>query len=185
MNRPQKMLLLVSGSLLLCLLLFPPWHQAAQREVSYRKELGRAFLLAPPNPEAVECYFAGRTTAPSSYFHVLLNWRVLIADCIPIVVIALALLWMFRSRQDGTHPTLKAPKTRLAFSMFVALVLPIPALPLVPLGSMLPYTLPAIMEGGVEWIWPILLPLLFALYFCTVYLLVTVALRITARRHAV
>lgn len=97
----------------------------------------------------------------------MLDRRTLIADCIPIIAITLALLWMFRSRQDGTHPTLSALKTRLVFSMLVSLALPIPALPLVPLGYLLAFVPPAIMEGAKELIWPILLPLLFARYSCT------------------
>lgn len=76
----QKAIAVVSGIVVLCLILFPPWQQAAERETAYRKDLGRAFRFHRPQPVAVDCYFAGCKTGAPSYFHVMLGRELLLAQ---------------------------------------------------------------------------------------------------------
>jgi hypothetical protein len=124
LNTAQKAIGLISVSVLLCLALFPPWWQAAERETAYRKELRRGFVLRPPGPVAVDCYFVGCKTAPPSYFHVLLYRDLLFEQLAAVLGVAIILLWIFRSRRDGTGASLVAPETRLKFSMSMALLFP-------------------------------------------------------------
>jgi hypothetical protein len=120
----QKIIGVISVIVLLSLALFPPWWQAAERETAYRKELGRAFVLHPPAPVAVDCYFVGCKTAPPSYFHVLLYRDLLFEQLAAVLGVAIIVLWIFRSRRDGTCASLVAPETRLKFSMSMALLFP-------------------------------------------------------------
>src|SRR5438270_10010395 len=121
MNRLQKATLVIGGVILTMLLLFPPWQEAALREVAYRKNVGRGFVLQPPKPVPVDCYFVGCKTAPASYFHVVLHSRLHIAQCVTVAFITLSVFWLVRRRSDGTQPALKKKRTRLLFSILIAL----------------------------------------------------------------
>lgn len=124
-NSAQKAILVVGSVLLLCLALFPPWREAAEKEVDFRKDIGRGFILSPPQPVAVDCYFVGCKTAPASYFHVLIFRDLLFNQLISVVIVGLVLLWIFRSRRDGTNASLGSPKTRLQFCVLIALLIPL------------------------------------------------------------
>ena len=124
LNATQKVVLAVAVAVLLPLLWFPPWREAAEREVAYRKDIGRGFILRPPAPEPVDCYFVGCKTAPASYFHVLLYRDLLFEQAGTVAGIALLLLWMFRIRRDGTSGSLRSRRTRLLFGMVMALPIP-------------------------------------------------------------
>jgi hypothetical protein len=124
LNNTQKAILAIGLVLLLCLALFPPWREAAQREVDYRKDIGRGFIFSPPQPVAVNCYFVGCKPAPSSYFHVLMNRKLLFNQLISVGVVGLLLFWIFRSHRDGTNASLGSPKTRLQFCVLIALLIP-------------------------------------------------------------
>ncbi|GEM_PF-2544777 len=124
LNKIQAVIGIVCGILLLSLISFPPWQEAAERELSYRKDLGRGFLLSPPKSVAVECYFVGCVTAPAAYFHVLLNRKLLLQECVTLVVVELLLLWLFRNRQGRAVADLRMPRTRLLISLMLALLIP-------------------------------------------------------------
>lgn len=124
-NSAQKVTLVVGLVLLLCLALFPPWREAAEKEVDFRKDIGRGFILSPPQPIAVDCYFVGCKTAPSSYFHVLMNRKLLFSQLISVGIVGLLLFWIFRSHRDGTSASLGSPKTRLQFCVLIALLIPL------------------------------------------------------------
>jgi len=124
-NSAQKTILVVSSVLLLCLALFPPWREAAEKEVDFRKDIGRGFILSPPQPIAVDCYFVGCKTAPSSYFHVLIYRKLLLSQLITVGIVGLALVWIVRSNRDGTNASLGSPKTRLQFCVLIALLIPL------------------------------------------------------------
>jgi len=124
LNNAQKAIFAIGLASLLCLALFPPWREAAQREVDYRKDIGRWFILNPPQPVAVDCYFVGCKTAPASYFHVLINRGLLFSQLITVASVALALLWILRSHHDGTAATLSSFKTRMQFCALIALLIP-------------------------------------------------------------
>jgi hypothetical protein len=124
-NSAQKVILVVGFVLLLCLALFPPWREAAEKEVDFRKDIGRGFVLSPPQPVAVDCYFVGCKTAPSSYFHVLIYRKLLLSQLITVGIVGLALLWIFRLNRDGTGASLGVRKTRLQFCVLIALLIPL------------------------------------------------------------
>jgi hypothetical protein len=122
LNTVQKAIIVVSAAVLLSLVLFPPWWQAAVRETAYRKELGRGWILRPPAPVPVDCYFVGCETAPASYFHVLLYRDLFFEQLATVIGVSLVTLWIFRARRDGTRASLGSPKTRLRFSAVMALL---------------------------------------------------------------
>src|SRR5260370_6892738 len=124
LNAEQKVVLVVAVAVLLPLLWFPPWRGAAEREVAYRKDIGRGFIFRPPAPEPVDCYFVGCKTAPASYFHVLLYRDLLFEQAGTVAGIALLLLWMFRIRRDGTSCSLHSRRTRVMCGMVMALPIP-------------------------------------------------------------
>lgn len=121
LNTTQKTIAIVGAIALVSLALFPPWWQAAQNEISYRKDLGRAFALKPPRAEPVDCYFVNCQVAPASYFHVLLYRDLFFEQLAAVAGVAIIALWMFRERRGGTRASLESPKTRLGFSLLVAL----------------------------------------------------------------
>jgi len=124
-NSAQKVILVVGLVLLLCLALFPPWREAAEEEADFRKDIGRGFILSPPQPIAVDCYFVGCKTAPPTYFHVLMNRKLLFNQLISVGIVGLLLFWIFRSHRDGASASLGSPKTRLQFCMLIALLIPL------------------------------------------------------------
>lgn len=178
MNKAQKIILAIGLILLGVLLLFPPWQQAAFQEAHYRKNIGRGFILHPPKPVAIDCYFVGCQTAPPSHFHVVLYLRLLIAQCGTLLCIILSAMWIFRGRRDNSPATLKSPKRRLIFSMVIALAVP-PSGDF-PLASLLSDIPRQVMHRDELWLMPVLF-LLFVFAFCTgiVYFLLTFALRLS------
>jgi hypothetical protein len=124
LNRLQILILLAALVALLCLGLFPPWQQAAEKELAYRKNIGRGLVFRPPSPVPVDCYFVGCKTAPASYFHVLLYRDLLFAQVITVGGVALVLSWMFRTKRDGTSAALTLRRTRVHFSLVAALLVP-------------------------------------------------------------
>jgi len=180
MNRAQKIILIIGGLVMICLLVFPPWREAAEKEASYRKYVGRSFFLVPPKPVAVECYFAGCTTAPASYFHILLDRQLLIAQCVPVAVVAFIAFWIFRLRPNGTFPSLKSGTTRLLFSSPVALAVP-PAGDF-PLASMLLDIPKLILRRDEFWLMQtVMAPVMFGICTLAIYLLVSVAVWASGR----
>src|SRR6266567_2325364 len=85
LNRIQAAIGIVSGIALLVIVLFPAWQEAAEKEVSYRKDIGHGLLWSPPKPVAVDCYFVGCVTAPASYFHMLLNRTLLLKQSLTLL----------------------------------------------------------------------------------------------------
>jgi hypothetical protein len=124
-NSVQSAIIAAASVAFVLLSLFPPWQQAAEREVAYRLYVGRHFFLQPPTSVPVDCYFAGCATAAASYFHVLLYRDLLVEQLAAIIVVAFVLLWIFRSRQNGARASLASPKIRLQFSMLVASLVPL------------------------------------------------------------
>lgn len=124
LNGAQRIVAVGALVLLLGLGLFPPWQQAAERETAYRKDIGRTFVLSPPAPIAVDCYFGGCKTAPPSYFHVLLYRELLSAQLLAVFGFAVVALWMFRTRRDGTRASIVSRRTRLEFSLLLASLFP-------------------------------------------------------------
>ncbi len=176
MNSFQKATLIVGAVILTMLLLFPTWQQAALRELAYRKDIGRGFVLRPPKPVPVDCYFVGCQTAPASYFHVVLNSRLHIAQCVTVVFITLSLFWLFLKRSDGTHRTLKKPRTRLLFSMLIALAFPPLGINSFPLAAFLIQIPELIIDQGEKWqAFVVFLPVLFIFCSCLVYGVVSLA----------
>jgi hypothetical protein len=172
LNRIQKAALVIGALILTVLLLYPPWQEAALREVDYRKNIGRGLVFRPPGPVAVECYFVGCQTAPPSYFHVVLYSELLTAQCATAVFVTLSLVWIFRSSKSGIQTALQKPRTRLIFSTVIALA--IPPLGDFPFASMLVDLPGAIVHHDELWLLPVLLTVI-SFVFCTgvVYGLVT------------
>jgi len=179
MNSFQKAILIVGGVILTMLLLFPPWQEAALRELAYRKDIGRGSILRPPKPVPVDCYFVGCQTAPASYFHVVLDSRVHIAQCVTVVFITLGLVWLFLRRSDGTQPTLNQTRTRLLFSMLIALAFPPFGINSFTLAALLIQIPEVIFDQGEKWQGFVLfIPVLFMFCSCMVYGVVTLALAV-------
>ena len=180
MNRPQKTILAIGGLIVAILLLSPPWQQPARLELDYRQSIGRGFILLPPKPVAVDCYFAGCGAAPPSYFHVVLYSELHIAQCATAICIVVALVWMFGARRGGAQPTLRSWRTRLIFSMLIALaVTPAGDFPLASLLADIPRQF---MHRDELWLIPVLfLPLLYVFFSGIAYGIVTLAVWITAR----
>lgn len=179
MNSIQKATLIIGAVILTMLLLFPPWQEAALRELDYRKDIGRGSVLRPPKPVPVDCYFVGCQTAPASYFHVVLNSRLHIAQCVTVVFVTLSLFWLFLRYSDGTQPTLSKMRTRLLFSMLIALAFPPFGINSFTLAAFLIQIPEVIFDQGEKWQGFVLfIPVLFIFCSCMVYGVVTLALAI-------
>jgi hypothetical protein len=123
-NKIQAVIGIVCGIILLSLVIFPRWQEAAEKEASYRRDIGHGLLWKPPKPVAVECYFVGCVTAPASYFHVLLNRKLLLQQCLTVFLVAVAFLWIFRPQDNGKTASLSVRATRLLASCLLALLIP-------------------------------------------------------------
>jgi hypothetical protein len=154
-NSVQSAILTAASVAFVLLSLFPPWQQAAEREVAYRLYVGLHFFLQPPTSVPVDCYFAGCATAPASYFHVLLYRDLLVEQLAAIIAVAFVLLWIFRSRQNGVRATLTSPKIRLQFSMLMASLVPLDGK--YPLASELVDIPRRIIRRDEFWLVPIIL----------------------------
>jgi len=162
---------------------YPPWQQAAEKEVAYRKDIGRGLVWRLPIPIAVDCYFVGCVgcvTAPASYFHVLLNRRLLLQRSLTVLCVGLAFLWVFRIRRDGTASSVKSVKTRTAASLLLALLVP-PGGD-VPLGAALLGAPTLLVHRGGAWPLPLVLVLsLYCACAVVIYYLLTLSVRLLAR----
>lgn len=180
-NKIQTTIGIACGIITLALVIFPPWQEAAEREVSYRKDIGRGFLWHRPKPVAVDCYFAGCVTAPASYFRVQLNRELLLQETLALVFVGIALLWTFRSRRDGTIANLHVRATRLLISCLLALL--IPPTKGVPLGAALAGIPRMVLQRDELWLF--LTTATVVMYIAcvvTIYFLLTIAVWHVARR---
>ena len=130
MNRLQRAALGVWVLWIGISVLFPNWQQAAKRELDYRKELGLHFVLTPPVPIAVPCYFVGCITAPASYFHVLLDRKLQYQELLCATVLMMLAVVIFRSASSS----IRRHWILVAVASWMALSLPMPAAPYFPLG---------------------------------------------------
>jgi hypothetical protein len=156
--------------------LFPNWEQAAERELDYRKELGLHFVLKPPATVAVPCYFVGCITAPASYFHVLLDRKLLYEELLCVTTLMILAMVIFRSRGDASLPIRRQPML-VAGAAWIALSLPLPMAPYIPLGVLAGYMPAAVLHPDHDHI-PVLIgfPFFFVVYGAATYLALRVAI---------
>jgi len=181
MNSAKKTIISIIGIYLLGLLLFPSWYETNGQ---YVKQLGLHFLFRRPDAVPVDCYFVGCVTAPASYFHVVLDRGPWLEAMINVVFVASVLLLLFRRRADGAHASVRNPRMRWAFSGLVALILPvpIPATPILLMG-MYGVSAPIYLFSGEDnsLVMSVAFPIIFSVYAVLIYLLSTVAVRISTR----
>jgi hypothetical protein len=158
LNKGQFAIAALTVAVVTFLVLYPSWQEAAEKETAYRRDVGRGFLWKPPRPVAVDCYFAGCVIAPASYFHVILDRKLLLQQSLAVLYVGLALLWVFRIRRNGTASNLKSAKTRATASLLLALLIP-PA-GNVPIGAGLLGAPTLLLHRGGEWALPLILVLL-------------------------
>jgi hypothetical protein len=176
----QRWVALLGLVLLAVVVLFPPWWQGAEREVDYRKEIGHAYLFRPPASIPVDCYFVGCVTAPASYFHVMLHRERYIAEIWPLVLVIVALLWLLRSRRDGNQPNIRDRRLRLQFSAVLALAVPLAGD--LPIGAGLADIPRMFIHQEFGWlVIPVMMIMVWAVYACVIYLLVTGILKLRDR----
>ena len=179
-NKIQTIIGIVCGLALLSLVLVPPWQEAAERELSYRKDLGRGLLWSPPKPVAVECYFTGCVTAPAQYFHVLLNRKLLLQECLTLLIVGVLLLWMFRAQRDRNVASLRARGTRLLTSLILALL--IPPTGGVPFGAALAGIPMVLIRRDELWLIPVIMIIvMYSACVLIIYCLITFTLWIRDR----
>jgi uncharacterized membrane protein len=179
MNSANKTIALIGGIALLGLFLFPSWYETNGQ---YVKQLGHHFLFSKPEPVPVECYLVGCVTAPASFFHVVLDRRPWFETLSTVAVVASILVLLFRRRADGTSFSIRQPKTRWVFSGLVALALPVSVTPMVLVGIYGMSVPQYLFSGEDNSLWyGIAFPVIFSVYVVAVYLLSTVAVRISAR----
>jgi hypothetical protein len=178
-NKTQTVIGLICGIALLFLILLPPWQEAAERELSYRKDIGRGLLWKPPKTVAVDCYFVNCVTAPASYFHVVLKRKVLLQECLTVLGVAVAFLWIFRTRRTGQTSSVRSRGTRLLASFLLASLIP-PAGE-VPFGAGI-VEIPKLLVRREElWLVPLIVVLvLYAACVLVIYGLLSLAVRFAA-----
>jgi hypothetical protein len=177
-NTARKVILVVSLSALLCLGLVPPWQQAAERETSFRKDLGRSLVFRPPAPVTVDCYFVGCKPAPASYFHTVLYRELLFAQTGMLSFIALIMFLMFRQRQNGSYPLLSLKKQRVIFSLLLSLL--VPPTGTFPFGWILLEIPQELVHAGDLWLIPMVAVIgLFLACSFVIYALLTAILKAT------
>ncbi len=181
-NKIQTVIRIVCGTVLLALFLWPPWQQAAEREVSYRKNIGRSFLWNPPKPVAVDCYFVGCVMAPATYFHALLNRKLLLQQCLTLFFVAVLFLWTFRPRQSGKTATLNERATRLVSCLLLALL--VPPTGDVPLGAVLAGIPMVLVRRDELWLMPTIMAILmYVVCALIIYGFVSTAVWLVASPH--
>ena len=168
------------------IVLFPNWQEAAEREKDYRKDLGVHFVLKPPTPVAVPCYFVGCITAPASYFHVLVDRRGFYPELLSMTALMMVTLLVFRTGKDGSTPCIAVGSIRLVATSLIALALPLPIAPYDPLGSMVASLPTAMFHPNHDHISVLIgFPFLFAVYGTAVYLAIRLAIWATTSMKAV
>lgn len=171
MNRLQRVVLGVWVLWIGVSVLFPNWQQAAERELDYRKDLGLHFVLRPPAPVAVPCYFVGCITAPASYFHVLLDRKLRYQElaCATVLMI-LAVVIFRRGSSIRRHWTLAA------VAAWMALSLPVPISPYFPVGLWAPAMPAALLHPDHDHVSVLLgFPFFFVVYGAVSYVAVRLA----------
>jgi hypothetical protein len=152
--------------------LFPNWQQAAERELDYRKELGRHFVLTPPAPIAVPCYFVECITAPPSYFHVLLDRNTRYQELLCATALMILAVVIFRSASSP----IRRHWMLVAVATWIALSLPVPIAPYFPLGVWVGYMPAALLHPDHDHISVLIgFPFFFAVYGVPTYVAVRAA----------
>ena len=157
------------------IVLFPNWQEAAEREKDYRQGLGVHFVLKPPAPVAVPCYFVGCITAPASYFHVLVDRRDFYPELICVTALMMVTFVVFRTGKDRSIPNVASRRMRLVAASLIALALPLPwGAPYFPLGSMATYMPTAILHPNHDHISVLIgFPFFFTMYGSATYLVIS------------
>lgn len=159
-----------------CIIFFPNWQQAAENEKDYRKDLGVHFLLKPPAPVAVPCYFVGCIAAPPSYFHVLIDRKGFYPALLCVTALLILALVILRNEKNRSIPDLTTPRKRLVVASLIALALPLPGAPFMPLGSLAAYLPTALLHPNHDHISVLIAaPLFFALYSGLAYSIICAA----------
>jgi hypothetical protein len=181
MNPTKKMILSISSIAFGGVFFFPPWYETNGQ---YVKQLGRYFFFIRPDAVPVQCYFVGCVTAPASYFHVVLDWRSWVETLSTIAAVTTILFLLFKARTDGTFPSIANAKTRLLFSVLVALALPLSMSPVVLLGTYGLHVPLIFFSGEHNWFWgSIFFSIVLSVYAGAVYLAATTTVWIAARVH--
>jgi hypothetical protein len=155
---------------------FPNWQQAAEREVAYRKELGLHFILTPPAPVSVPCYFVGCSTAPASYFHVLIDRRLVYEELACATALMILAVLIFRSSRYESVP-FRGGRMRFVAAVLIALALPVPIAPFFPVGVLAGYMPAAVMHPDHDHVSALVgFPLFFVPYALVSYLSITLVL---------
>ncbi|HEV2134078.1 MAG TPA: hypothetical protein VGR47_07425 [Terracidiphilus sp.] len=180
LNNAQVVIGLLSAAILLFLFVCPSWQEAARNEIAYRKDIGRGFLWSPPKAVSVECYFIGCATAPASYFHVVLNLRLLLEQAIPVLFVAGVFLWLFRSQKEKQPPMLESRTRKLVISFSLALL--VPPTGGAPMGAVLADVPRLVIEKDEFWaVLAILIPVLYFALSIAIYGLLSASHWIIAR----
>lgn len=159
------------------IVLFPNWQEAAEREKDYRKDLGVHFVLKPPAPVAVPCYFVGCVTAPASYFHVLVDRTALYPELVCMTGLMMVTLIVFRTRKNGSPPSIATRRMCVVTASLIALALPLPVTPYPPLASMAPDLPTAILHPDHDHISVLIgFPFFFAAYGGATYFVIGTAI---------
>jgi len=158
------------------IVLFPNWQEAAEREKDYRKELGVHFVLKPPAPVAVPCYFVGCITAPASYFHVVIDRRDFYPGLICVTALMIVTLVVFRTGKNGSTPSIVGRRLNLVATSLITLTLPVPGNPYFPLGVLAGYMPIAMLHPDHDHISVLLgFPFFFGVYGAAAYLAIRLA----------
>jgi len=131
-SRLRVSITLLSSTVLLFLLLYPEWQEASSKmPPEYRKEIGRGFLWSPPKSVAVGCYFSFEDCAetPASAFYPVVNRELVLMQSLALAVVTLLLLWLTRTGGRQSRVS-QSPRTRIAISVSLALVVPIGGIPI-------------------------------------------------------
>jgi hypothetical protein len=152
--------------------LFPNWQQAAERELDYRKELGLHFVLRPPAPVAVPCYFVACITAPASYFHVLLDRNLRYQELVCATALMILAVTIFRSASSP----IRRHWMPVAVATWIGLSLPVPIAPYFPLGVWAGYMPAALLHPDHDHISVLIgFPFLLVIYGAATYMAARVA----------
>jgi hypothetical protein len=183
-NKAQARVGISTAILLLFLVLYPSWQEAAQNEIAYRKDIGRGFLWSPPSTVSIDCYFVGCKVAPASYFHALLNRQLLLEQTIPVLVVAGVFLWLFRSQEETKRPMLESRTKKLRISFLLALL--IPPVGGVPMGAALASLPMLLIDRGEFWaVYAVATPIIYFVFALAIFGLLSALQWLIARTESV